>query len=67
MRKIFEVACSFLLFGSGATALVMIWVLVADYKLAQWAIWPPALLGVCVAIFFLALASHYLIKGGPKN
>ena len=67
MRKIFEVASSFLLFGSGATALVMIWVLVADYKLAQWAISPPALLVVCAVVFFLALAGHYVLKGSWKN
>lgn len=62
MRKMFEVTNSFLLFGSGSTALVMIWVLVADYKLSQWAVGPVVVLGTCVAVFFIALVIQHLLK-----
>ena len=40
MQKAFEALSSFLLFGSAATGLIMIWVLVAEYKLDSWGIMP---------------------------
>lgn len=53
-KKKLEVLLSFLLFGSGATGLMMIWVLIAEYKVDDWIVWPPVLLTVSIVMFFLS-------------
>jgi len=40
MNKVFEGLCSFLLFGSAATGLIMVFVLVAEFELEKWGVAP---------------------------
>tara|TARA_B100000989_G_scaffold106440_1_gene78017 strand:+ start:87 stop:341 length:255 start_codon:yes stop_codon:yes gene_type:complete len=61
-KKILEALLSFLLFGSGATGLMMIFVLIAEYKVENWIVWPPVLLTVSIVIFFLSWSILNLIK-----
>ena len=61
-KKILEALLSFFLFGSGATGLMMIWVLVAEYKVDDWIVWPPVLLTVSIVIFFISWSILNLIK-----
>tara|TARA_Y100000814_G_scaffold127547_1_gene92311 strand:+ start:369 stop:629 length:261 start_codon:yes stop_codon:yes gene_type:complete len=57
-----EAVCSFLLFGSGATGLMMIWVLVAGYRIDDWIVWPPILLTGSIVVFFLSWSGLNFIK-----
>ena len=66
-KKILEALFSFLLFGSGATGLIMIWVLIAEYKVEDWIVWPPVLLTVSIVIFFLSWSILNLIKKENGN
>ena len=61
-KKILEALLSFLLFGSGATGLMMTFVLIAEYKVEDWIVWPPVLLTVSIVIFFLSWSILNLIK-----
>ena len=61
-KKVFEALLSFILFGSGATGLMMIFVLIAEYKVEDWIVWPPVLLTVSIVIFFLSWSILNLIK-----
>jgi len=65
-KKILEALLSFLLFGSGATGLMMIWVLIAEYKVDDWIVWPPILLTVSIVLFFLSWSILNLIKRKNK-
>ena len=65
-KKILEALMSFLLFGSGATGLMMIWVLIAEYKVDDWIVWPPILLTVSIVLFFLSWSILNLIKRKNK-
>lgn len=65
-KKILEALLSFLLFGSGATGLMMIWVLIAEYKVDDWIVWPPILLTVSIVMFFLSWSILNLIKRKNK-
>ena len=56
MQKFLEALSSFLLFGSAATGLIMIWVLVAEYKLDSWGVTPAVILTVCILTFLLSWA-----------
>ena len=66
-KKILEALLSFLLFGSGATGLMMIWVLIAEYKVDYWIVWPPVLLTVSIVMFFLSWSILNLIKRKNKQ
>ena len=66
-KKILEALLSFLLFGSGATGLMMIWVLIAEYKVDDWIVWPPILLTVSIVMFFLSWSILNLIKRKNKQ
>ena len=66
-KKILEALLSFLLFGSGATGLMMIWVLIAEYKVDDWIVWPPVLLTVSIVMFFLSWSILNLIKRKNKQ
>ena len=66
-KKILEALLSFLLFGSGATGLMMIWVLIAEYKVDDWIVWPPILLTVSIVMFFLSWSILKLIKRKNKQ
>lgn len=61
-KKILEALLSFLLFGSGVTGLMMIWVLIAEYKVDDWIVWPPVLLTVSIVMFFLSWSILNFIK-----
>ena len=61
-KKILEALLSFFLFGSGATGLLMIWVLIAEYKVDDWIVWPPVLLTVSIVMFFISWSILNLIK-----
>ena len=61
-KKILEALLSFLLCGSGATGLMMIWVLIAEYKVDDWIVWPPVLLTVSIVMFFLSWSILNFIK-----
>ena len=61
-KKILEALLSFFLFGSGATGLMMIWVLIAKYKVDDWIVWPPVLLTVSIVMFFISWSILNLIK-----
>ena len=62
MHKFFEAACSFLLFGSATTGLIMIWVLVSEYKIKEWGLAPALILTLCVLIFLLSWAWYKKLK-----
>ena len=62
MQKFLEALSSFLLFGSAATGLIMIWVLVAEYKLDSWGVTPAVILTVCILTFLLSLAWFKKLK-----
>ena len=62
MQKFLEALSSFLLFGSAATGLIMIWVLVAEYKLDSWGLTPAVILTVCILTFLLSLAWFKKLK-----
>ena len=62
MQKFLEALSSFLLFGSAATGLIMIWVLVAEYKLDSWGITPAVILTVCILTFLLSWAWFKKLK-----
>ena len=62
MQKAFEALSSFLLFGSAATGLIMIWVLVAGYKLDSWGIMPSVILTICLVTFLLSWAWFKKLK-----
>ena len=62
MRKFLEALSSFLLFGSAATGLIMIWVLVAEYKLDSWGVTPAVILTVCILTFLLSWAWFKKLK-----
>ena len=66
-KKILEALLSFFLFGSGATGLMMIWVLVAEYKVDDWIVWPPVLLTVSIVMFFISWSILNLIKRKNKQ
>ena len=66
-KKILEALLSFFLFGSGATGLMMIWVLIAEYKVDDWIVWPPILLTVSIVLFFLSWSILNLIKRKNKQ
>ena len=66
-KKILESLLSFILFGSGATGLMMIFVLIAEYKVEDWIVWPPFLLTVSIVIFFLSWSILNLIKRKNKE
>tara|TARA_B100000575_G_scaffold292583_1_gene301408 strand:- start:110 stop:364 length:255 start_codon:yes stop_codon:yes gene_type:complete len=61
-KKILEALLSFFLFGSGAMGLMMIWVLIAEYKVDDWIVWPPVLLTVSIVMFFISWSILNLIK-----
>ena len=61
-KKILEALLSFFLFGSGVTGLMMIWVLIAEYKVDDWIVWPPVLLTVSIVMFFISWSILNLIK-----
>ena len=65
-KKILEALLSFFLFGSGATGLMMIWVLIAEYKVDDWIVWPPVLLTVSIVMFFISWSILNLIKRKNK-
>ncbi len=62
MPKFLEALSSFLLFGSAATGLIMIWVLVAEYKLDSWGVTPAVILTVCILTFLLSWAWFKKLK-----
>ena len=62
MQKFLEALSSFLLFGSAATGLIMIWVLVAEYKLDSWGVTPAVILTVCILTFLLSWAWSKKLK-----
>ena len=62
MNKFLEALSSFLLFGSAATGLIMIWVLVAEYKLDSWGVTPAVILTVCILTFLLSWAWFKKLK-----
>ena len=62
MQKFLEALSSFLLFGSAATGLIMIWVLVAEYKLDSWGVTPAVILTVCILMFLLSWAWFKKLK-----
>ena len=62
MQKFLETLSSFLLFGSAATGLIMIWVLVAEYKLDSWGVTPAVILTVCILTFLLSWAWFKKLK-----
>ena len=62
MQKFLETLLSFLLFGSAATGLIMIWVLVAEYKLDSWGVTPAVILTVCILTFLLSWAWFKKLK-----
>ena len=62
MQKFLEALSSFLLFGSAATGLIMIWVLVAEYKLDSWGVTPAVILTVCILTFLLSWAWFKKVK-----
>ena len=62
MQKFLEALSSFLLFGSAATGLIMIWVLVAEYKLDSWGVIPAVILTVCILTFLLSWAWFKKLK-----
>ena len=61
-KKVFEALLSFILFGSGATGLMTIFVLIAEYRVEDWIVWPPFLLTMSIVIFFLSWSILNLIK-----
>ena len=65
MQKFLEALSSFLLFGSAATGLIMIWVLVAEYKLDSWGVTPAVILTVCILTFLLSWAWFKKLKKYP--
>ena len=62
MQMFLEALSSFLLFGSAATGLIMIWVLVAEYKLDSWGVTPAVILTVCILTFLLSWAWFKKLK-----
>ena len=66
-KKILEALLSFLLFGSGATGLMMIWVLIAEYKVDDWVVWPPVLLTVSIVMFLLSWSILNFIKSKNRE
>ena len=62
MQKFLEALSSFLLFGSAATGLIMIWVLVAEHKLDSWGVTPAVILTVCILTFLLSWAWFKKLK-----
>ena len=62
MQKFLEALSSFLLFGSAATGSIMIWVLVAEYKLDSWGVTPAVILTVCILTFLLSWAWFKKLK-----
>ena len=62
MQKFLEALSSFLLFGSAATGLIMIWVLVAEYKLDSWGVTPAVILTLCILTFLLSWAWFKKLK-----
>ena len=62
MQKAFEALSSFLLFGSAATGLIMIWGLAAEYKLDSWGIMPSVILTICLVTFLLSWAWFKKLK-----
>jgi hypothetical protein len=62
MQKPFEAVCSFLLFGSAATGLIMIWVLVSEYKIKEWGLAPALILTLCIFIFLSSWAWYKRLK-----
>ena len=62
MQKTFEALSSFLLFGSAATGLIMIWVLVAEYQLDKWGVTPAVILTICIITFLLSWAWFKKLK-----
>ena len=62
MQKFLEALSSFLLFGSAATGLIRIWVLVAEYKLDSWGVTPAVILTVCILTFLLSWAWFKKLK-----
>ena len=66
-KKILEALLSFLLFGSGATGLMMIWVLIAEYKVDDWVVWPPVLLTVSIVMFLLSWSILNFIKSKSRE
>ena len=62
MQKTFEALSSFLLFGSAATGLIMIWVLVAEYQLDDWGVTPAVILTICIITFLLSWAWFKKLK-----
>ena len=62
MHKFLEALSSFFLFGSAATGLIMIWVLVAEYKLDSWGVTPAVILTVCILTFLLSWAWFKKLK-----
>ena len=62
MQKFLEALSSFLLFGSAATGLIMIWVLVAEYKLDSWGVTPAVILTVSILTFLLSWAWFKKLK-----
>ena len=62
MQKFLGALSSFLLFGSAATGLIMIWVLVAEYKLDSWGVTPAVILTVCILTFLLSWAWFKKLK-----
>ena len=62
MQKFLEALSSFLLFGAAATGLIMIWVLVAEYKLDSWGVTPAVILTVCILTFLLSWAWFKKLK-----
>jgi hypothetical protein len=62
MNKVFEGLCSFLLFGSAATGLIMIFVLVAEFELEKWGVTPAVILTTCILTFLLSWAWYRKLK-----
>ena len=62
MQKFLEALSSFLLFGSAATGLIMIWLLDAEYKLDSWGVTPAVILTVCILTFLLSWAWFKKLK-----
>ena len=67
MHKLLEALSSFLLFGSAATGLIMIWVLVAEYKLDSWGVTPAVILTVCILTFLLSWACLLYTSPSPRD
>ena len=62
MQKPFEAVCSFLLFGSAATGLIMIWVLISEYKIKEWGLAPTLILTLCILLFLLSWVWYKRLK-----